>query len=96
MPKKADPSLKTKSGYYSSQYIQTKKYTGEGKITATNENGEIIILDTNETAKIESVRLRVPKGWKKQMQQYVAQSDKYSSVNGMLCDLIRKELDIKD
>ncbi len=45
---------------------------------------------------IDNVRLRVPKGWKEQMQAYVEASDKYDSVNAMLCDLIRKELNIED
>ena len=43
---------------------------------------------------VDNVRLRVPKGWKEQMQAYVESSDKYSSVNAMLCELIRKELNI--
>ena len=45
---------------------------------------------------VDNVRLRVPKGWKEQMQAYVESSDKYNSVNAMLCELIRKELNIKE
>lgn len=45
---------------------------------------------------VDNVRLRVPKGWKEQMQVYVESSDKYNSVNAMLCELIRKELNIKE
>lgn len=45
---------------------------------------------------VDNVRLRVPKGWKEQMQAYVESSDKYSSVNAMLCELIRKELNIEE
>lgn len=41
---------------------------------------------------VDNIRLRVPKGWKEQMQQYVKDSDKYSSVNAMICDLIKKEI----
>lgn len=43
---------------------------------------------------VDSIRVRVPKGWKEQMQGYVKSNDKYSSVNGMICDLIRKEIGI--
>jgi hypothetical protein len=41
---------------------------------------------------VDNVRLRVPKGWNEQMQEYVKASEKYSSVNAMICDLIRKEV----
>ena len=44
---------------------------------------------------VDNIRVRVPKGWKEQMQSYVASSDKYSSVNGMICDLIQKEVGIE-
>lgn len=42
--------------------------------------------------KVDNVRLRVPKGWNEQMQEYVKASDKYNSVNAMICDLIQKEV----
>lgn len=45
---------------------------------------------------VDNIRVRVPKGWKEQMQSYVESSNKYSSVNGMICDLIQKEVDIED
>lgn len=45
---------------------------------------------------VDNIRVRVPKGWKEQMQDYVSSTDKYSSVNSMICDLIQKEVDIKD
>ena len=45
---------------------------------------------------VDNVRLRVPKGWKEQMQAYVESSDKYNRVNAMLCELIRKELNIEE
>ena len=45
---------------------------------------------------VDNVRLRVPKGWKEQMQAQVESSDKYNSVNAMLCELIRKELNIEE
>ena len=41
---------------------------------------------------VDNIRLRVPRGWKEQMQQYVKDSDKYSSVNAMICELIKKEI----
>lgn len=43
---------------------------------------------------VDNIRLRVPKGWKDQMQAYVESSDKYSSINSMICTLIREELNI--
>lgn len=45
---------------------------------------------------VDNVRLRVPKGWKEIMQNYVKESDKYSSVNSMICELIKKEIGIED
>lgn len=45
---------------------------------------------------VDNIRVRVPKGWKEQMQDYVSSTDKYNSVNSMICDLIQKEVDIKD
>lgn len=47
---------------------------------------------TYDKENVDNIRVRVPRGWKKQMQSYVAGSDKYSSVNGMICDLIQKEI----
>ena len=81
MPKKADDSLKISS--------KTGKElsTYDSKIRASEK------YDKNN---VDNVRLRVPKGWKEQMQAYVESSDKYNSVNAMLCELIRKELNIKE
>lgn len=45
---------------------------------------------------VDNIRVRVPKGWKEQMQEYVQKSDRYSSINGMICDLIRKEIGFID
>jgi hypothetical protein len=45
---------------------------------------------------VDNIRLRVPKGWKEQMQTYVESSDKYNSVNAMLCDLIKNEIGIEE
>lgn len=45
---------------------------------------------------VDSIRLRVPKGWKDQIQAYVKESEKYNSVNAMICDLIRQEVNIKE
>lgn len=75
MPKKADKSLKTDSGYYKSKLEASKIY------------------DKNN---VDNIRVRVPKGWKKQMQDYVVNTDKFDSVNGMICSLIKKEVNIKD
>lgn len=45
---------------------------------------------------VDNIRVRVPKGWKEQMQDYVKTSSRYDSVNGMICDLIQNEVEIKD
>ncbi len=45
---------------------------------------------------VDNIRLRVPKGWKEQMQKYVQDSGKYNSVNDMICRLIQKETGIVD
>lgn len=45
---------------------------------------------------VDNIRVRVPKGWKEKMQEYVQKSDRYSSVNGMICELLRKEIGIND
>ncbi len=80
MPKKSDPKLKTESGYYKSHYRANAKYTGESAEADKDQ------------AKVESIRLRVPKGWNQKMKDYVSSSDKYKSVNNMLQELIKKEI----
>ena len=41
---------------------------------------------------VDNIRVRVPKGWKGQMQDYVKSSKKYDSVNNMISELIKKEI----
>jgi hypothetical protein len=41
---------------------------------------------------VDSIRLRVPKGWNDVLKEYVRTNDKYSSVNSFLNELIKKEL----
>lgn len=70
---------------------------------------EIVVEGTNKTVRsqlkasenydknnVDNVRVRVPKGWKEQMQEYVKATDKYSSVNDMICQLIKKEIGIEE
>ena len=45
---------------------------------------------------VDNIRLRVPKGWKEQMQKYFKNNNNYNSVNDMICKLIRKEIGIED
>lgn len=45
---------------------------------------------------VDNIRLRVPKGWKEQIQNYVKFSDKYNSVNAMICELIKNEVGIEE
>ena len=70
---------------------------------------EIVVEGTNKTVRsqlkasenydrnnVDNVRVRVPKGWKEQMQEYVKATDKYNSVNDMICQLIKKEVGIEE
>lgn len=66
--------------------LKTEAGLYKSKIKASKE------YDKNN---VDNIRVRVPQGWKEQMQSYVADSDKYSSVNGMICDLIQKEVGIE-
>ena len=50
----------------------------------------------NYDKNVDNIRLRVPKGWNDKMKAYVKASDKYNSVNSMICELIRKEINIED
>ena len=77
MPKKADDSLKISS--------KTGKElsTYDSKIRASEK------YDQNN---VDNIRVRVPKGWKEQMQDYVKSSNKYSLVNNMISELIKKEI----
>ena len=81
MPKKVDDNLKISS--------RTGKElrTYDSKIRASEKY---------DKENVDNIRVRVPKGWKDQMQKYVSDSDKYNSVNGMICDLIKKEVGIED
>lgn len=72
------------------------------------EKKQIFVEGTNKTVRsqlkasenydknnVDNVRVRVPKGWKEQIQDYVKKSEEYSSVNDMICQLIKKEVGIK-
>lgn len=45
---------------------------------------------------VDNIRLRVPKGWKEQIQKYVQNNNNYNSVNDMICKLIQKEIGLAD
>lgn len=77
-------------------YERVSKETNE--IIGTNKTvrSQLKASENYDKNNVDNVRLRVPKGWKEQMQAYVESSDKYNSVNAMLCELIRKELNIKE
>ena len=50
-----------------------------------------------EKEKTDNIRVRVPKGWKEQIERYINKNnDKYSSINAMVCDLIQREVGIDD
>lgn len=77
MSKKADDSLKISS----KTGKELKTY--DSKIRASEK------YDKNN---VDNIRVRVPKGWKEQMQDYVKSSKKYDSVNNMISELIKKEI----
>ena len=81
MPKKVDGNLKISSR--------------TGKELSTYDS-KIRASEKYDKENVDNIRVRVPKGWKDQMQKYVSDSDKYNSVNGMICDLIKKEVGIED
>ena len=43
---------------------------------------------------VDNIALRLPKGYKEKMKDYVASSGKYESVNSMIVKLIENELNI--
>ena len=45
---------------------------------------------------IDNIRVRVPKGWKEQIQKYVAITPEYKSVNDLICKLLQKEVGIEE
>ena len=70
----------------------------EKKQTKTSE-AQLRAIKKYEDAqkdKIDNIRIRVPKGWKDMLTDYVKQHPEYNSVNALLCDLIREKLDIEN
>lgn len=80
---------------------QKKMELYEKKITVvegTNKTvrSQLKASENYDKNNVDNVRVRVPKGWKEQMQEYVKATDKYSSVNDMICQLIKKEIGIEE
>lgn len=70
----------------------------EKKQTKTSE-AQLRAIKKYEDAqkdKIDNIRIRVPKGWKDMLTDYVKQHPEYNSVNALLCDLIREKLGIEN
>ncbi len=70
----------------------------EKKQTKTSE-AQLRAIKKYEDAqkdKIDNIRIRAPKGWKDQLQEYVKDHPEYNSVNALLCDLIREKLNIEN
>lgn len=63
--------------------LKTDKGTYKSRIKASQQ------YDQNN---VDNIRVRVPKGWREQMQEYALNSGKYGSVNGMICALIKQEI----
>lgn len=78
MPKKEDSSYKTKN-----DGTVLKTYISQRKASTKYDNENV-----------DSIRLRVPKGWRDIIKDYVERSEKYNSVNNMICTLIKNEIGI--
>lgn len=75
-----------------SLYERVSKETNQVIGTNKTVRSQLQASERYDKNNIDTVKLRVPKGWKEQMQAYVKTSDKYTSVNAMICELIRQEL----
>ena len=81
-------------GQYNMDLYKKKEIVVEG-INKTVRS-QLKASENYDRNNVDNVRVRVPKGWKEQMQEYVKATDKYSSVNDMICQLIKKEIGIKE
>lgn len=81
-------------GQYNMDLYKKKEIVVEG-INKTVRS-QLKASENYDRNNVDNVRVRVPKGWKEQMQEYVKATDKYSSVNDMICQLIKKEVGIED
>lgn len=86
MPKKGEINIEAHKKIIKQPTDELNK-TARGQLNASQN------YDKNN---VDNVRLRVPKGWKEQMQKYVKNSDRYNSVNSMICSLIKKEIGISE
>jgi hypothetical protein len=68
----------------------------EKKIVEVEGTNKTVRSQLNASEKYDkgkdNIRLRVPKGWNDVLKKYVESSGKYSSVNAMLNELIKKEM----
>ena len=81
-------------GQYNMDLYKKKKIVVEG--TNKTVRSQLKASENYDRNNVDNVRVRVPKGWKEQMQEYVKATDKYSSVNDMICQLIKKEVGIEE
>lgn len=86
MPNKSNKDLKTESGIYKSQLKASARYSGEVNPCIPQSD----IADIKANAKVESVRLRVPKGRKNLIEKRAKDLNK--SINKYICDLIDNDL----
>ena len=77
MPRKANPDTE-------------KIITEDGKTYYKSMYDYSKNYDKNET---DALRIRVPKGMKEKIQKFVAESDKYNSVNDFVNKLIMAEIE---
>lgn len=88
MPAKGQKNMKL----YERRSKETNNLLGINKTIKSQLNAS----EKYDKENVDNVRLRVPKGWKEQMQEYVKTTGKYSSVNDMICQLLKNEIGIED
>jgi hypothetical protein len=76
---------------------QKKMELYEKKVVEVEGTNKTVRSQLNASEKydkenVDNIRLRVPKGWNDVLKEYVKSSGKYSSVNAMLNELIKKEM----
>lgn len=80
-------------------YKDMSKYKAKNKDDNSKKFNKTIRsrLDANEkydNEKVDNIRVRVPRGMKEQMKKYIQDTKKYTSLNNMIVELIKKEMNI--
>jgi hypothetical protein len=70
----------------------------EKKVSEVSGTNKTVRSQLNASAKydkesVDNIRLRMPKGYNDLMKDYIAKNDKYASVNAMISELVKRELE---